>query len=379
MAIGSMAGNTNQTAYPAIILGWVYRILLFLTLLTSLLIISAAANISCELRKIQDAIFTTQTSYESIRDTLKAAYRFGQGEETYGLPEDKLHPARFPRTWAKQSEQIAARIVRQPWFPSYKAGVEGFRRNGMVGFLKRFDEELNSNPMLSEDPLFRAFARKDRLPLLTAWQRSRAVSQYMAALGYIPETASSFRPLNRLLIANFIAPAEARGYRESLGMDKLTHYYHAKLRAEDAGRVITLLWGVGIELSELFLGHHKEALILPTLRNPGSFHFRWIDGRPRLYPDEAFYRAHQDLFGPPKRSYAEWRAQAKLRFFSWADLAANWAGGSTTSPSARDLVIVGLLLTILGSALVRSIKWLLTRLGVVMRRLKKTDSAPGTM
>ncbi|MBI4774109.1 MAG: hypothetical protein HY788_08010 [Deltaproteobacteria bacterium] len=371
-----MAGNTNRTAFPVFILKWAYRILLFGTLVTVLSIILSAVNISCELGNIHNAIFTTQTSYESIREALDAAYRFGQGEETYGLPADKLHPAHFPRTWAKQSERIAGQVVREPWFPSYKAGVEAFRRNGMVGFLTQFDEELNSNPMLSEDPVFREFARKNRLPLLTARQRSRAVSQYMASLGYVPETASSFEPFNRLLIANFIAPAEARGYRESLGMDKLTHYYHAKLRAEDKGRISTVLLGVGIELSELFLGHHKQALIAPALRNPGSFHLRWIDSRPRLYPDEAFYSAHRDLFGPPNRTYDQWRAQAKLRFFSWADLAANWAGGSATSPSVADLAVSGLLAATVGSLAVRVINRLRVRFGVIKNPVKKTDSTP---
>ena len=374
-----MAGNTNPSAYPAFIFRWAYRTLLFVTLLTVLMVILGAVKLSSELRKVHQASFTTQTSLESIRGALDAAYRFGLGEESYGLPADKLHPAHFPRTWAKQSEQIAGRVVRQPWYPSYKAGVEGFRRDGLVGFLRRFDAELNSNPMLSEDPAFRAFAEKNRLSLVTARQRTRAVSEYMAALGYIPDTFSSFRPLNRLLIANFIAPAEARGYRESLGMDKLTHYYHAKLRAGETGRIPTLLRGLGIELSELFLGHHKEALILLTFRNPGRFDLCWIDGRPRLYPKEAFYKAHQDRFGPPKRSYAQWRAQAERRFFSWADLAANWAGGSTAPPSVPDLAVIGFLFVLIGSALVRPIKRLRTRFGGRNKPLKKTGSKPDTM
>ncbi len=149
-----------------------------------------------------------------------------------------------------------------------------------------------------------------------------------------------FNALSRLFIANFIGPAEARGVKDSLGMDKLTHFYYARGKAEEYGIIVTTALGFALELAEFFVGHHDWDLFLQTISHWDNFKFVWEGGWPRLYPSPSFYEQAKPVLKTRDKSWIEWKAYASLKPFGWGDLAANHLGLMSSPPTATDAGIV---------------------------------------
>jgi hypothetical protein len=306
-----------------------------------LLVFSGAVAVSLKigstLGDIRAGCYTLESSEAAISSALRAAYLYGEGREAYGL--DNPPTARHQRPWAADAERLTTDIIHQPWFPAYCSALEGFERRGIIGFLTIFDKAAVESTALRHDELFLAFVSQE-LPGHSLQTHRRAVTRYFMGLGYDQRLQEPFTSLTRLLIANFVAPAEARGCTDSLGMDKLTHYYHSRHTAAEHGILYALGCSVELELAEFFFGHHHKEALWKTLGNWGNFSFDWQQGWPRLYPTPAFFQEHRPLFKIGEVSYAEWRAQVSQMPFGWGDIVAGFLGAASVAHSPTDIGIL---------------------------------------
>ncbi len=250
----------------------------------------------------------------------------------------------------KESRRVG-KLTAQPWFDAYRAGLAAFGRSGMTGFLQAFDSAACHGDRLANDPLFREFARSEGYDVDTPRHRRQAVARYFREFGYDKRLREPFAKLNRLLIVNFVTPCEARGGLDSLGMDKLTHYYHARLVAARYGLIAAGVQGVGAEIVEFFMGDHHIPVLRAMLGNMDETTLTWANGWPRLYPTEDFYQNHREDFQVGTISYEEWRRQVSGHPFGWGDVTASFTGALAEKPSRLDFALTAVwLLAVMGFA-----------------------------
>jgi hypothetical protein len=295
-------------------------------------------ELKATLRDVRMSFFSMEATRAAVRSSLYAAYCYGQGSESYGLENPR--PARFKRAWACHAEKLASFIVKQPWFGAYRSAMDAFGHDGMPGFLIAYDKAILRSDVFRNSAVFSRFVREEHIDDSTPEGHREAVTRFFMSMGYDSRLNAPFIALNRLLIANFICPAEARGVRDSLGMDKLTHFYYARGRAEEYGVIVTTALGLAVELGEFFAGHHHWNLFLRTISHWDNFKIVWAGGWPRLYPSPAFYEKVKPKLEAQNKTWVEWKAQASLKPFGWGDLAANWLGLMSSTPTAADAAIV---------------------------------------
>ncbi len=297
--------------------------------------VSIRESVTATLRDTGRYCYGFGCSRNDVRDALFAAYRYGQGSAAYGVGEVK--PARYTRPWGRNAEALADRIVVQPWFPAFGDALRTFAKGGMVGFLDAFNRSVMNGASFLNDETFRELTRSEHIDVETPEGYKRAVSRYFVLLGYDRRLVVSAACFKRLLIGYFTAPAEAGGTVDSIGMDKFTHYYHAREAAGHYGMAGALACGLGVELTEFFMGHHHAQLLLRTFSDWNRFVFRWKGGWPRIYPSRDFYAANTLDFTSGGETYEKWIDTVSSQPFGWGDLAANWEGALSVRFSLLDL------------------------------------------
>lgn len=299
----------------------------------------AAREISATLNDIKASRYSLDTSEDALSAAFLAAYQYGLGKESYGALGSS--PARYQRRWALTESRNVREITEQSWFDAYRSGLSRFGRSGMVGFLKAFDSAAWRSDRLVRDPLFREFARSEGYNIDAPQDRRKALSLYFRRFGYDGRLSEPFTKLNRLLIANFVTPGEALNGRDSMGMDKLTHYYHARVVAEQYGVVVALLEGVGVEFTEFFMGNHHVPVLRAMFGDLDNLEFCWEKGWPRLYPTPSLYQERLSDFNVGNISYDEWKRQVAGMPFGWGDLAATFTGANSEKAGLIDSVLIG--------------------------------------
>ena len=314
--------------------------LVFLAFAVIAMVSSSFLHAKKTLGRINGSYYSLDAASHDIKSAFQAAYRFGRGEEDYGLKNPQ--PAKYKRLWALNADGLTETIVSQPWFKAYRAGLAGFKINGMPGFLSAFDREMDKSDLFRNSSYFTAFTKKEDMETVTAEDHRIAVTKFCRMLGYDRSLEYTFRPLNRLLIANFVAPAEARGQQACMGMDKLTHYYHARLMAMERGVLFTLFHGFVVEFTEFFMGHHHRDLLLDSFSHWKDFHLEIVNGWPRLYSVEPFFIENRQRFKAGESTYEEWKNRVFHRPFGWGDLTANYMGAIAEGPSDYDWATIPL-------------------------------------